>query len=121
MNRYLVAMVVVTLSTLYTEAGPLGLFKRGGSTNNQNNNSGGNQQVTYNNRPFLGTAQAAAYYMASRLTMGHFGGNSGYEGVGVGSTPYAAEMNCCYRNKWNPREVGIAQGSNGLWYACCRY
>lgn len=120
MNRYLVALAVVVLSSVYAEAGPFGLFRRGGTTNNQGNYSGGTQQVTYN-RPFLGTAQAAAHYMASICRMGHFGGNSGYEGVGVGSTPYQAEMNCCYRNKWAPREVGIAQGANGLWYACCRY
>jgi len=111
----MLALVVVASSSF---AGPFGLVRRSGNTTNTNN--GGTQQV-YNNRPFLGTAQAAAHYMASICRMGHFGGNNGYEGVGVGGTPYQAEMNCCYRNKWNPREVGIAQGANGMWYACCRY
>jgi hypothetical protein len=119
MNKF-VAVVALVLLASSSFAGPFGLVGRKGySNNNTTTNSGG--QVAYNNRPFLGTAQAAANFMAGRLTMGHFGGNSGYEGVGVGGTPYQAEMNCCYRNKWNPREVGIAQGSNGMWYACCRY
>jgi hypothetical protein len=115
-----VALVVLAGSSF---AGPFGLVGRRGYSNNNTAvaPSNGGQQVYYNNRPFLGTAQAAANYMASRLTMGHFGGNSGYEGVGMGATPYQAEMNCCFRQKWNPREVGIAQGSNGMWYACCRY
>jgi hypothetical protein len=59
--------------------------------------------------------------MASILRIGHFGGNSGYEGVGMGATPNAAEMNCCFRNRMQQREVGLAQGRNGMWYACCRY
>jgi len=114
-----IACFVATCSAL--QAGPFGLISRRGATNNNTtaNNNGG-QQV-YNNRPFLGSASAAAHYMASICRMGHFGGNTGYEGVGVGSSPYQAEMNCCYRNKWTPREVGVAQGANGLWYACCRY
>ena len=122
MNRYLVAMVVVTLSTLYTEAGPLGLFKRGGSTNNQNNNSGGNQQVTYNNRPFLGTAQGVANHLAS-LGRGvfHMGGNPyAYEGVGMGSSPDQALRNCC-NNGGVVADYGVCQASNGMWYACKRY
>jgi hypothetical protein len=111
----MLALAVVASSSF---AGPFGLVRRSGNNTTTTTNSGG--QVAYN-RPFLGSAQAAAHYMASICRMGHFGGNNGYEGVGVGSTPYQAEMNCCYRNKWNPREVGIAQGSNGMWYACCRY
>ena len=111
----MLALAVVASSSF---AGPFGLVRRSGNNTTTTTNSGG--QVAYN-RPFLGSAQAAAHYMASICRMGHFGGNNGYEGVGVGGTPYQAEMNCCYRNKWNPREVGIAQGSNGMWYACCRY
>jgi hypothetical protein len=118
MNKF-VAVVALVLLASSSFAGPFGLVGRKGYSNNNNTTNSGGQ--VYNNRPFLGTAQAAANFMASRLTMGHFGGNSGYEGVGMGGSPYQAEMNCCYRNKWNPREVGIAQGSNGMWYACCRY
>ena len=67
------------------------------------------------------SAQSVANHMAHIGRIGHFGGNSGYEGVGMGSTARAAEMNCCYRNRMTPIEVGIAQGSNGMFYACCRY
>jgi hypothetical protein len=69
----------------------------------------------------FGTAAEVAQHMARICRIGHFGGNSGPEGVGCGSTPQAAEMNCCFRSRWQPKDVGIAQGSNGLWYACCRY
>jgi hypothetical protein len=117
--RHLVFALVLSLSASSVFAGPFGLFRKGG-TNNTTQNTGG--QV---NRPitnvFLGSAQNAANYMASICRMGHFGGNSGYEGVGAGSSPYQAEMNCCFRQKWTPREVGLAQGANGVWYACCRY
>lgn len=66
-------------------------------------------------------AQGVANYMARISRIGHFGGNRGYEGVGMGPTPQAAEWNCCYRRSMIPREIGIAQGANGMWYACCRY
>ncbi len=117
--RHLVFALVLSFAASSVYAGPFGLFRRGGTTNTTQNTGG---QV---NRPvasvFLGSAQSAANYMDSICRMGHFGGNSGYEGVGTGSTPYAAEMNCCFRHKWTPREVGVAQGANGVWYACCRY
>lgn len=74
------------------------------------------------------TAQAVANHMANVGYVGHWGGNNGYEGCGMGPTPYAAEMNCCYRSRpiggvgpFIPREVGIARGANGLYYACCRF
>lgn len=108
------AFTALLVLTSFVSAGPFGLINRR-AYNNTNN-----AQQTYN-RPFLGTAQHAANYMASICRIGHFGGNSGYEGVGCGVTPHQAEMNCCFRNKWAPREVGIAQGSNGMFYACCRY
>jgi hypothetical protein len=94
--------------------GPFGVFgKRGGS----NGNNGG-QAITL--AGFL-TAQDAANHMARISRIGHFGGNRGYEGVGMGSTAYAAEMACCYRQRMQPREVGLAQNASGVWFACCRY
>jgi hypothetical protein len=69
----------------------------------------------------FGTAQAVAEQMARIGRVAHFGGNAGYEGCGSGSSPAAAEHNCCFRNRWAPREVGYAQSANGTWYACCRY
>jgi hypothetical protein len=67
------------------------------------------------------SAQGVADYMARTGRLQHIGGNSGYEGVGMASTPEAAEWACCYRRQMKPREVGVAQGANGYWYACCRY
>ena len=67
------------------------------------------------------TAQDAANHMARISRIGHFGGNRGYEGVGMGSTAYAAEMACCFRQRMQPREVGLAQNASGVWFACCRY
>ncbi len=78
------------------------------------------QPVVYTGGQFS-TAQGVAEYMARTGIFGHFGGNSGYEGCGMAATPEAAEMICCYRNQFQPREVGLAQGANGFWYACCRY
>ena len=51
----------------------------------------------------------------------HFGGYNGYEGIGMGATPAAAEANCCYRGRLLPRERGFAQMANGLWVCVCRY
>jgi hypothetical protein len=115
--RHLVFALVLSLAASSAFAGPFGLVRRGGG-NTQNTGGQINRPIA---NAFLGSAQGAANYMASLCRMGHFGGNNGYEGVGCGSTPYHAEMNCCFRQKWTPREVGIAQGANGLWYACCRY
>lgn len=69
-----------------------------------------------------GSAQGVAEMMASHGVMKHFGGNSGYEGVGMGSTPEEALGNCCYsRNGWAVVDQGVACGRNGKWYACKRY
>lgn len=69
-----------------------------------------------------GSAQGVAAMMASRGVMQHFGGNSGYEGVGTGSTPEQALNNCCYSNSGMAVvDQGVACGRNGRWYACKRY
>ena len=71
---------------------------------------------------YTGSAQGVAEMMASRGVMQHFGGNSGYEGVGMGSSPEEALGNCCYsRNGWAVADQGVACGRNGKWYACKRY
>lgn len=67
------------------------------------------------------TAQGVAEMMANAGYCRHFGGNSGYEGVGMGSTPEAALNNCCYsRSGMRVVDQGVAQ-RNGRWYACRRY
>lgn len=69
-----------------------------------------------------GSAQGVAEMMASRGVMQHFGGNSGYEGVGMGATPEQALNNCCYSNSgMRVVDQGVACGRNGRWYACKRY
>lgn len=119
-----VAVVALALTMISSiQAGPFGLFRRGGN-GNYNNNTQTTQQ-TYQ-RPvahaFLGTAQGAANYMASILKMGHHGNpTGGYEGVGMGGSAQAAIQNCCFYGKRPLRDSGVAQGSNGMWYACCRY
>jgi|GEM_PF-2036364 len=68
------------------------------------------------------TAQGVANIMASRGYVGHFGGNPGYEGCGMGPTKQAAYSICCYGNSGMATvDVGYAQGANGMWYCCRRY
>lgn len=68
------------------------------------------------------TAQGVANIMASRNMVGHFGGNPGYEGCGMGATKQAAYSICCYGNSGMATvDVGYAQAANGMWYCCRRY
>ena len=68
------------------------------------------------------TAQGVAQIMASTGRVGHWGGNSGYEGCGSGATPAAAYNNCCYANSgMRTVDVGYARGSSGMWFCCRRY
>jgi hypothetical protein len=63
-----------------------------------------------------------AEIMARVGRVGHFGGNPGYEGCGMASTPQAAYGICCYANSgMKTVDVGYAQGANGMWYCCRRY
>ncbi|NDD53222.1 hypothetical protein EBZ39_04995 [bacterium] len=72
--------------------------------------------------PNNSTAQGAAEIQANRCSMGHVGGNHGYEGVGMGSTPEEALNRCCYsRSGMRVVDQGVARGRNGKWYACKRY
>jgi len=68
------------------------------------------------------TAQGVANIMAARNTVGHFGGNPGYEGCGCGATPAAAYNICCYgQSGMTTVDVGYARSANGMWYCCRRY
>jgi hypothetical protein len=68
------------------------------------------------------TAQGVAEIMAERGVMAHLGGNSGYEGVGMGMTPEQALSNCCYsRSGMSVIDQGVARGRDGRFYACKRY
>jgi hypothetical protein len=68
------------------------------------------------------TAQGVANIMASCGRVGHWGGNTGYEGCGAGATPAAAYNNCCYANSgMTTVDVGYARGAGGMWFCCRRY
>ena len=68
------------------------------------------------------SAQGVANIMASYGRVGHWGGNPGYEGCGMGATPEAAYNSCCYSNSGMATvDVGYARGANGWWYCCRRY
>ncbi len=70
----------------------------------------------------VSTAQGVANIMASRGYVGHFGGNTGYEGCGMGMSKEHAYSICCYANSgMTTVDVGYAQGANGMWYCCRRY
>ena len=82
------------------------------------NRSYTNAVTTSNNS----TAQGVAEMMAAKNYVGHFGGNSGYEGCGSGMTPQQAYNNCCFANSgMTTVDVGYAQGRNGKWFCCRRY
>ncbi|NDB59014.1 hypothetical protein EB001_11235 [bacterium] len=72
-------------------------------------------------QPSTSSAQGVAEIQARRNSMGHCGGNNGYEGVGFSSVSSdAAIRNCCYWGQKTPVEIGVAKGRSG-WYACVRY
>lgn len=76
---------------------------------------------SYNHTSSNSTAQGVAELMARSGSCRHFGGNRGYEGVGMGSTPESALGNCCYsRSGMRVVDQGVAH-RNGRWYACKRY
>lgn len=118
MARMLVAGVVGLVLLQDAVAGPFGLFRRGG-TSSQPSPSG----QTVQQRPALWTAQDSANYQASICRMGHFGNPSGgFEGVGMAGSAEAAINNTC--RPWfggQPRDVGVAQGRDGKFYACRRW
>ena len=105
MFRYLICLVLVLVAA-DAEAGP---FRRR-SSSIVSTPSGGDTS----------TAQGVAEIQANRRAMGHCGGNSSYEGVGMGMSPQAALNNCCNNGK-PVIDQGVAQGSDGRWYACKRY
>jgi hypothetical protein len=52
--------------------------------------------------------------------MAHHGGNSSYEGVGMGGSHEAALANCCNKGR-AVVDQGVARGSDGRFYPCKRY
>ena len=118
MNRFLLAVLFVSLVAVESQAGPL---RRRASPSTC---SGGNCRVSSGG---ASSAQDVANLMASRGSMVHPGGNPGREGVGEGGSPEAALRSCCYHpenqrfrgNSMAIREQGVAFG-HGRWFACIR-
>lgn len=111
MNRYLLALLLLALFATNAQAGP---FRRRSSPATC---SGGSCGAPAGD---TSSAQGVAEIQARTGRMGHPGGNSSYEGVGMGMTPAAALANCCT----NGRPVvdqGVAQSADGRWFACKRY
>ena len=120
MKKFVAAVVVAIAMISSIQAGPFGIIRR--SNGGNNNNAQTNQQTTYYDNGELFSAQGVANRMARILSMGHLGNpTGGYEGVGMGGSPQAAISNCCFYGKRPLRDSGVAQGANGMWYACCRY
>lgn len=114
MKRMIAFGLAVMFSCASAQAGPFGLFQPRRSSNNR--------PVANVVNHSLGSAQAVANYMANLGRIGHFGGNPyKYEGVGMGSSPDQAIRNCCYYGRYTIQDQGVAQGRNGMWYACNRY
>ena len=79
------------------------------------------QPVQNTVRAMTNTAQGVAEACASMGRLQHLGGNGGMmEGIGMASTPEAAVRNCCYYGQIAIQDQGVAQGSNGMWFACIR-
>jgi len=124
MKKFIVAAVLALTMITSIQAGPFGLFgkRSGGGYSNNGQTAATNSQTVYYDNGELYSAQGVANRMARMLRMGHLGNpTGGYEGVGMGGSPQAAISNCCFYCRRPLRDSGVAQGSNGMWYACCRY
>jgi hypothetical protein len=73
--------------------------------------------VGHSNRTAQDVAEACAS-MGRLQHMGGYGGNC--EGLGMGHSPDSAIRSCCYYGQISIMDQGVAQGRNGMWYACIR-
>lgn len=71
----------------------------------------------------ISTAQDDAEHMARTGILRHCGRAGGRrEGIGMGSTPQAAERNCCYYGRYRIVEKGVAYSPvKRAWFAVIRY
>ena len=117
MVRCITCLVVLAVFVGNTYSGPFGILgRRGGSP----------QSAVANPTPGvdgeLFSAQGVANRMARLCRMAHMGNpTGGFEGVGCASTAAGAISNTCKPHNGNPRDWGVAQGANGLFYACRRW
>ena len=109
MKKFVFALLALSIICSSAEAGP---FRR--------RSSGGSVKYSAPVGGDTSSAQGVAEIQARTGNMGHYGGNNSYEGVGMGPTPQSA-LNACCNNGRPVADQGVAQGSNGMWYACKRY
>lgn len=113
-----IALIVCGLTFLAADTAEARLFGRSRGRSYSSSTSYGGVPAGHSNS----TAQGVANIMAAQGRVGHYGGNPGYEGCGMGSTQAAAYGNCCFANSGMATvDVGYAQASNGYWYCCRRY
>lgn len=119
-GKWLVALVLgmgCLCETAYA-----GWFRRGRTYQTQTQTTYRQTSTSVQTNSSVSSAQGVANIMARIGRVGHFGGNRGYEGCGSGGSAAQAYNNCCYSNSgMRTVDVGYAQGSNGMWYACRRY
>lgn len=115
-------ILIASLLLGFLFAGAAEVFARGPVYVQRYKTSSPTPTATYTSSGSNSTAQGVAEMMARSGQCCHFGGNSGYEGVGTGSTPEKALNNCCYsRSGMRVVDQGVACGRNGRWFACKRY
>ena len=114
--------VAIAVACCSAEAGPLRRYSSRSTTTSCTSDGCGVTASTTRTtvRGSTATAQGVAEIQAAEGRLGHRGGNRGYEGVGMGSTPEAALANCC-SNGGTVIDQGVARGADGRWYACRRY
>jgi hypothetical protein len=124
----LAALAVVASASLESQAG--WIFKRSTSVavcttaNCQTVQQAAKPEKQAAAKPVAGdtsSAMGVALLIVNTGRFRHFGGYNGYEGIGMGLTQEAAESNCCYRNRFAPRDRAFARMSNGMWVCVCRY
>jgi len=108
MSRLLTAFAMCSILTGVAHAKPRRQYVQG-------------QPVQNMARAATNTAQGVAEALARTGDFRHLGGNGGMmEGIGMASTPEAAVRRCCYYGQIQIMDQGVAQGPNGMWYACIR-
>ena len=129
MKRFLltVAMTVAALLLVGADSAQAGPWRRTvarSSTQTCTSGDCGRSSTTERSRTVIrgstATAQGVAELQAAAGSVGHHGGNRGFEGVGCGSTPEAA-LNACCNNGASVVDQGVARGIDDRYYACKRY